>query len=529
VSSSKVFVRDSTGLVRTLSTADALWINLTSAAPYATSIFGILLMIQYFPGAYVPLSIIIGGLGWAALSTVYAFLSAAMPRSGGEYVYQSRVLHPTLGLGSSFNIQLWILTFSATNIFLVVQLFTRFLTAAGQSDLSNFVSQTNNFFIAGLICIIVGSAVMIVGLRIYTKLQWICVILAFVATVAVIFVLFSWGAAFPTLFNNYANPVMNSSDSYNQILNLAHQNGYTFNGYDVGSTIAATVGTVSGVAGSWWSNYSAGEIKRGNSAKVQLLSLPGATMLAAAIMALIAAGLQYSTGWDFLQGIVRLQAFSPSVYPLGSFAPTWDYFIAYLGNPAVVSIFLFGIFAASFLLVPVNILAFSRSVFAWSFDRILPEKLTGVSTKFGTPTLAITICAILTTALWYMTVYTTVLSVLAASILGFNVTLAIVAVTGILFPYRMKKTYEASTIKWNILGIPAVTLVGLVALIFILYQIYVFLAYPSLAALAVSSLTGGVIIGTFVLGFVLYYGARAYRKAKDGIDISFGFKEIPPE
>ena len=81
-------------------------------------------------------------------------------------------------------------------------------------------------------------------------------------------------------------------------------------------------------------------------------------------------------------------------------------------------------------------------MFAWSFDRVLPARLSSVSTRFGTPTLAIAICTVLTSAFWYLTVYTTVLGVLAASILGFNVTLAVVAISGIAFPYTNKEIYQ---------------------------------------------------------------------------------------
>jgi len=37
------------------------------------------------------------------LSLVFAMFAAAMPRSGGDYVYVSRTLHPAFGMMSSFN------------------------------------------------------------------------------------------------------------------------------------------------------------------------------------------------------------------------------------------------------------------------------------------------------------------------------------------------------------------------------------------------------------------------------------------
>ena len=50
-----------------------------------------------FPNANVWTGIIITGIFTGFLAVVYAGLASAMPRTGGDYVFQSRTLKPWLG------------------------------------------------------------------------------------------------------------------------------------------------------------------------------------------------------------------------------------------------------------------------------------------------------------------------------------------------------------------------------------------------------------------------------------------------
>jgi len=50
-----------------------------------------------WPDANVPLGILITGIFTTFLAVAYAGLAAAMPRTGGDYVFQSRTLKPFIG------------------------------------------------------------------------------------------------------------------------------------------------------------------------------------------------------------------------------------------------------------------------------------------------------------------------------------------------------------------------------------------------------------------------------------------------
>src|ERR671936_2762083 len=103
---SGLYVRNATGLVREVKPWQAMAINfITGAPPFVIGIalFGAL---SGFPGGNFLLAALLTIP--LALSVVYTFgfMTAAMPRSGGDYVLVSRTLHPALGTISSVCISL---------------------------------------------------------------------------------------------------------------------------------------------------------------------------------------------------------------------------------------------------------------------------------------------------------------------------------------------------------------------------------------------------------------------------------------
>src|SRR3954468_23377582 len=98
-----LFTRQSSGLVREVSVANALFFN-TSA--FIGGTMGGAFQIAALAG--VPI-VVVGGLtnwSWVAfavgglcvlLAVIFASLTSVMPRSGGDYVFTSRITHPFLG------------------------------------------------------------------------------------------------------------------------------------------------------------------------------------------------------------------------------------------------------------------------------------------------------------------------------------------------------------------------------------------------------------------------------------------------
>ncbi|MEM4297367.1 MAG: hypothetical protein QW815_03245, partial [Nitrososphaerota archaeon] len=90
---------------------------------------------------------------------------------------------------------------------------------------------------------------------------------------------------------------------------------------------------------------------------------------------------------------------------------------------------------------------------------------------------------------------------------------------------------EASPIaKYKVGPIPLISIAGAITSAFFIYIAYSILTTPALTIMTgpagAEAIT--VIIVSFILGPIIYYGMRAYRLRKEGIDISLAAKEIPP-
>lgn len=95
-----LFVRRSTGLVRDIGLTNAFGVNAgAQSIGGAFAFFGLLLLL--FPGVNILLMLVIGGLLIAPLAWVYSQLAMTLPRSGGDYVFLSRVFHPIAGVSAA--------------------------------------------------------------------------------------------------------------------------------------------------------------------------------------------------------------------------------------------------------------------------------------------------------------------------------------------------------------------------------------------------------------------------------------------
>ena len=105
-----LFVRNATGLVRELSAFDAF--NLVFSAVLIpvgiTQVMGF--TPQFWPHANMLVSFAIATPLVLCFGLVYLYFTTLMPRSGGDYVWVSRTLHPSLGFLVNFSLTFVFLT-----------------------------------------------------------------------------------------------------------------------------------------------------------------------------------------------------------------------------------------------------------------------------------------------------------------------------------------------------------------------------------------------------------------------------------
>src|ERR1700758_3318597 len=98
--SSKLFVRQSSGLVRNVSVTNALFFNVAAFVGVGLTLYPIFYSLadadawKAGPFSAYGWAAIITGLFCVLLALIFASLPSVMPRSGGDYVFTSRILHP---------------------------------------------------------------------------------------------------------------------------------------------------------------------------------------------------------------------------------------------------------------------------------------------------------------------------------------------------------------------------------------------------------------------------------------------------
>ena len=102
--SAKLFVRQSSGLVRNVSVTNALFFNVAAFVGVGLTLYPIFYSLadvtvwKIGPFSAYGWAAIVTGLFCILLALIFSSLTSVMPRSGGDYVFTSRIQHPFLGL-----------------------------------------------------------------------------------------------------------------------------------------------------------------------------------------------------------------------------------------------------------------------------------------------------------------------------------------------------------------------------------------------------------------------------------------------
>ena len=521
-----VFVREATGLVRSLSFFDAFFSNLAVINIASALTFPVSLIAYSFPGASIPLSILVTLFPILVYNLLYSSFTKMMPRSGGDYVFISRGLNPILGFAANFSFVMWNVFWIGvySNWVSTIGLGPLFYTLGLESGSQYWVTLGGQLatplygFVIGTIVIIIITSAAISGTTKVLKLQNVLV------TVGIIGVML--GLTIPLLFpSNFANSI-SPFVSYQTIVASGPANGYTPSGYKLSDTILATGLVALTMLFGQFAVYMGGEVQRPQR------TIPSSLILTTLVTtgALIVGGyiVHNVFGTEFSGAIQAMYYSGSSSYPF-QVAPYYNFLVSLMSrNP--IAIIIIGLSFAFWTMSGAifNLMANSRCVMAWSFDRLFPDGFAYVSDRFHTPVVSILFNAIGGELLLFLyTFYVSVVSFMAGTTLGYVFTFGSTAIAGIIIPYRTKAKaiYERANLR-KIAGIPLVTLTGIGTLIYFVLLGYALITNPifgvnspqSLLAIAAFWLVGAAI------GSIFYYHRKSH-----GIDIGRAFEEIPPE
>ncbi len=547
---SDLFIRKATGLVRSWSVFDAFVyaffsINFVTLGFYAFSQ-------MYFFGGGMINALLVSAIFLIFEIIVYASLIAVMPRSGGDYVWMTRIFGGSIGFilsitGWWFTLWLWTPVYGDMLRQVVI---TPILGVLGMKDAALwFAGKGTPLFVSSLLALAFVSLVIFLGMKTYARIQKWSFYAGMLGLLIVIVLLFTGNPEkFKAGFESNSAALFGTQPGLYDATVAA--------GQAAGASTPLTGGSINliFVTLPWlvffnlWPNWGAtlyGEVRGATDYKRNFSGMAWALGAVTLLGIVFFLGVNKTIGWDFY-----MQAngawwnyywgYVPDVSPL----PVWPY-------PAMLAVFL-----TSNRLVQIIVmllmscwwfgwagtlfLSSTRVIFAAAFDRLLPEKAAELNSS-GTPVNAMLLMVIPAAFVSYLYAYDVggFISITLAATQGIAIMYFGTAIAAIILPYKKKELFEASPIaQMKVAGIPLITVAGVVFAGFLGFLLVEWLfdpwlntggEGPGLYGISFKNTNSMIYLGVcYALSAAIYYGFKSYRK-KGGIDLDKVQAEIPVE
>ena len=535
-----MFVRKATGLVKGWSVFDA----------FIYSAFAINLMALGFGYAFTGVAVIpTGGLIAAIVLSglfiifevlVYASMIAVMPRAGGDYVWQSRVFGGGIGFvlaatGWWFILWHWVPIYA--NI-LILEVIQPILNVLGYNGTDTFHAAWWNpihgtgIFVASIFTAVIATVVVSAGMSWYARFQKWCFYGAMAGLVFMIAVfLLHSKADFITAFNSQTDIYgTHASNAYQGTVGAAHKADLSFQGYGSSPLRATFLLIPFMLFFNLWPNWGAtlyGEVRGASDFRKNIYAMGGALLFTTVVVLITFAAMAHAMGFSFY-GILSSEYWAAFTSPTYWFPYPGMLAAMFFSNGLIqvvllllLSLWFFGWAGSVFL-------SSTRMIFAAAFDRVLPEWAAKVDDRTHVPIGALALMLLPSIPISYLYAYNsqfysyTLDATVVIAITYFGTTLA-----AIVLPWRKPEIYRASPIsKYEVAGIPLVTLAGVIFGGFLAFCIYKWFTDDAYGVNHSPSLRYMLVLYAIAIG--IYVFSRVMRR-REGIDLTRINAEIPVE
>src|SRR6266404_5189671 len=377
-----VFLRKSTGLIREVGLTDALLMNSIGMNVGIGAVFLFLQAQTFFPMGSMLLAVVIGTLLMAfTLLWVYSEFSAAMPRSGGDYVFVSRVLHPFLGWIMAWSQGIWLIFFWIgfnawfALTFAIPTALSVIASTTGQTGLNDLAKTMTDPLWVFILGTLINVAFGIAGGSI----------------VIAIVLLVTGGANISGAWNDFVGKF--GGLKFEEIIPAAQAAGYSLPsaspGFDLGATILMLPWVFFVVGYAQGSAQIGGEVKRAST--TQYIAMVGGVLINGAVLALLVILFVNAVGADWIGALGAIPGDKLGL-PV---SPGFNFIVSLLtGNPIVLAILGIGFVMWAVNGTPLSELQATRYMLAWSLDRMVPRQLGDVSDRYHTPVKGIVFATI---------------------------------------------------------------------------------------------------------------------------------------
>ncbi len=526
-----VFLRESSGLVREVSP----WSSMMATFGLVTGGVPILIIswLWLAPGIDWPVSYLITLVPTLSMAFLFYVAGVSMPRSGGDYVFNSRAIHPAVGFINYFGLFIAFALSLGLYSYLGARWFAYLFSGLGMYYGSSSLLSLGSFFSGTVGSVMTGIAIVAIStvISFYTKALWKFILLSGALSLITTFIMFAFLTTIhPAQLASSLSSFTGIHGAYKEVITNAESNGLSFVPNPILSAFL-------GIPVIWyfytWYNLPAswsGEMK---SVKKNVLYsviiaivLIGAYYILFTQLNLDAFGERFLTSW----GYISCNGVSDPVYSSLSSISTFTPFFALIstGNVAMYFVMFIALWLPNFYSNPPLIIALTRYMFAWSFDRIFPEWFANVNSRLHVPVNSTALVAVLGMIGVAMYAFVPFISIVDVTVI-FEVSYAVFALSIALMPFLKRSLYEGSvpaSIRRKVLGVPVVSWLGILTFGFLMYALAITWGNPIL--LPINTPTIASLAAIYTAGALIYVGSYLSTKKK-GIEPQLIFKEIPPE
>jgi amino acid transporter len=523
-------------------------------SPYSAFIYNILTMGVIFPWVYLwaptafqgsnlVLGILFAFLFELPIALAYVWLATALPRSGGDYVFQSRVFGGGFGFTVVFAFfVVWILQWVALSGWLLATLglaptFIGLGVTTGIdafTDFGTWAASSNGIIIISVLNALVALVLLVTGFKNYVRFQyimWYAILISF--GIVLLLFLFTNPESAHAKLDAFAGDVDGVTGFFATAKAAAADAGVQFSPpfWLFGTLMVAPIAWTS----LQWATYSVeqgGEIKNAHVFRNQLFIMVGSLIAVAGALILLALAMQKGIGQE---GI--LVASSGYWYGVPEATIGGNYLFPNLmamgltGSWIVVLAIGVGFILNAFQIVCNCYIGTTRIMVAQGLDGLLPDWFARVSPRWKTPVnahIAYFIAAL--PVIWGFNKVSEWTRWTLGVTFANGAVMVLSALAAALLPYRAKALYEASPgAKYRIGNTPTVTVVGILGFLMGGFMVVSFLFVKDLGlAFSNDALPYWIVLGTAAFGLIVYLIMKSVQRSK-GIKVEYAFQEIPPE
>jgi APA family basic amino acid/polyamine antiporter len=530
-----LFLRKATGLVRGWSVRDSIIYACLATNFVTLGIYEFTFAGPAFPNGQLITSVVISGIWVSFLVIAYAGLVVTIPRAGGDYVWQSRILGSGIGFvmaatGWWFILWLWAPIYG--NI-LAVQLFEP-LWATMKWTWPNggalwFQGKTG-IFIVTLITIAIAGALVSLGMSSYARMQKWCFLGGMIGFLVVVILLLTHSHAdFISSFNTEGAKLFGTHNAYHAVNAAAAKDGGVTSKLGFGPLGPTMLLVPAMMFFILWPNWGAtlyGEIRGASDFKRVFTGMFTGLWMTVILTVVTLLLIAKTIGWSFYQNLNTLD------YNLHPQFGIWPYPFLFAGwlvhNTAfqvililVLSLWFFGWVGTLFL-------SSTRVIFAAAFDRVLPDRAAEVSEKRKVPVWSLILMLLPAAGLSAVYAYSgSFRNYTLDATLVIAVTYLFSAIAVVILPWRKPDLWRASPAsRIKIFGVQIVPVAGVITIGLLGFNLYEWLTN---SLYFVNNRDSLYYMGAmYVLAIIVYVTARIVRN-RQGIDLSLINKEIPVE